>query len=151
MPDTCVATYDFGDKGITWEGQSCAPRGFEGSGFGVIFHADNGSMVMTGNEAVFYDLKNKAHRRIDGKQKNLFQFDSIHFANFVDGITDGKPLRAEIEEGQKSALICHLGNIAWRAGRTIDFDPKSRKLLNDEASVKLLWGRTYRPGWEPKV
>jgi predicted dehydrogenase len=151
MPDTCVATYDFGDKGITWEGQSCAPRGFEGSGFGVIFHADNGSMVMTGNEAIFYDLKNKELRRIDGKQRNLFHYDNLHFANFADGITQGKPLRAEIEEGQKSALICHLGNIAWRAGRTVDFDPKARKLLNDEPAVKTLWGRTYRPGWEPKV
>ena len=151
MPDTCIATYDYGKKGISWEGQSCAPRGFEGAGFGVLFYADNGTLVITGNNAVFYDLKNKVIRQISGKQTDLFQFDSLHFANFVDAITDGKPLKADIEEGQKSALMCHLGNIAWRSGRTVEFDPKSRKMLNEEASVRKFWGREYRPGWEPNV
>jgi predicted dehydrogenase len=151
MPDTCIAMYDYGHKGISWEGQSCAPRGFEGSSFGVLFYGDNGTMVITGNKAVSYDIKNKVIREISGKQTDLFQFDTLHFANFVDAITDGKPLRADIEEGQKSALMCHLGNIAWRSGRTVEFDPKSRRLLNEEAAVKAFWGREYRPGWEPKV
>jgi len=152
MPDTAIATFDYGHKGISWEGQSCAPRGFEGSGFGVIFYGDNGTMVISGTNAIFYDLKNKVMREIDGKQTGgLFQFDSIHFANFIDAITDGKPLKADIEEGQKSALICHLGNIAWRSGKTVEFDPNSRKLLNKEFEVKKFWGRTYRKGWEPKV
>lgn len=151
MPDTCVATYDYGHKGISWEGQSCAPRGFEGSGFGVLFYGDNGTMVITGTQAIFYDLKNKVIREIDGKQKQLFQFDSLHFANFVDAITDDKPLKADIEEGQKSALMCHLGNIAWRSGRTVDFDPKSCKLVNQDPAVTSFWGREYRKGWEPKI
>lgn len=151
MPDTAIATYDYGHKGISWEGQSCAPRGFEGSGFGVLFYCDDGTMVITGNKAVFYDLKNKALREVDGKQKDVFEFDSLHFANFVDAVTDGKPLKADIEEGQKSALMCHLGNIAWRSGRTVEFDPTSQRMLNDEPAVKALWGRTYREGWEPKI
>jgi predicted dehydrogenase len=37
-PDTIIATFDFGHKGIAWEGQSCAPRGFEGTSFGVTFY-----------------------------------------------------------------------------------------------------------------
>jgi predicted dehydrogenase len=151
MPDTTIATYDYGHKGISWEGQSCAPRGFEGSGFGVLFYGDQGTMVISGTNAVFYDSKNKVLREISGKQKNVFEFDYLHFSNFIDGITDGKPLKAEIEEGQQSALMCHLGNIAWRSGRTVEFDPKSRKLLNKESDVRKFWGRTYRKGWQPKV
>ena len=68
----------------------------------------------------------------------------------LDGIRDGKPLRAEIEEGQKATLLCHLGNIAWRTGHTVNFDPKTRKIVGDtEATV--LTSRHYRRGWEPRV
>lgn len=151
MPDTTIATFDYGHKGISWEGQSCAPRGFEGSGFGVIFYGDDGAMVISGTNAIFYDLKNKVTREIKGQQSGLFEFDSLHFANFIDAITDGKPLKAEIEEGQKSALICHLGNIAWRSGKTVEFDPKARTILNKDHEVTQYWGRMYRKDWEPKV
>jgi predicted dehydrogenase len=149
-PDTMVATYDFGDKGITWEGQSCAPRGFEGAGFGVTFFGDKGALVMAGNDCRIYDLNNKETRAIAGKQPDLFSFDTIHFANFVDAIREGKALAAEIEEGQKSTLMCHLGNIAWRTGHTVNFDPKSNRIVGDKAAAAL-WSRTYRRGWEPKV
>jgi len=151
MPDTCIAFYDYGNKGISWEGQSCAPRGFEGSGFGVLFYGDNGTMAITATKAVFQDHKNKVLREIDGKQTDLFQFDSLHFANFVEAITDGKPLQAEIEEGQKSALMCHLGNIAWRSGKTVDFDPQTRRICNPDPDIQQFWGRAYREGWEPRI
>jgi hypothetical protein len=31
-----------------------------------------------------------------------------------------------------------------------NFDPKTRKILGDDAAAAL-YSRTYRPGWEPKV
>ena len=36
-PDTSISTYDFGSKGMSWEGHSCDPYGFEKSAVGVIF------------------------------------------------------------------------------------------------------------------
>ena len=149
-PDTIIATFDFADKGIVWEGQSCAPRGFEGTGFGVNFYGEKGCMAMAGSNCTIYDLNNKVVREIKGKREGLFDFDSIHFANFLDGIREGKELRAEIAEGQKSTVLCHLGNIAWRTGHTINFDPKARKIVGDDAAAALV-SRTYRDGWEPKV
>jgi predicted dehydrogenase len=149
-PDTTIATFDFGDKGITWEGQSCAPRGFEGAGFGVNFYAEKGCMSLAGSNCTIYDLNNKVVREIKGKREGLFDFDTIHFANFLDGIREGKALRAEIAEGQKSTVLCHLGNIAWRTGHTINFDPQERKILGDKDASALV-SRAYRKGWEPKV
>lgn len=149
-PDTTLATFDFGSKGIAWEGQSCAPRGFEGASFGVSFFGDQGTLVIAGNNCVIYDLKDKVLREIQGRQSDLFSFDSVHFANFADAIREGKALAADIEEGQKSTLLCHLGNIAWRTGHTIDFDPKAGKILGDKAA-QALWSREYRPGWQPQV
>jgi predicted dehydrogenase len=144
-PDIYVTTFDFGDKGISWDGQSCDPRGFEGSGFGVNFHGENGTLVMAGNDVKIYDTKDKLVRDIKGKGDDV-----LHFANFADAIRDGKKLNAEIEDGQRSTMLCHLGNIAWRSGHTINFDPKARKIVGDRNAAEF-WRREYRRGWEPKV
>ena len=149
-PDTTVATFDFGEKCIAWEGQSCAPRGFEGASFGVNFYGEKGCLALAGNNCTIYDLNNKVVREIKSQRDGLFGFDSVHFGNFLDGIREGKELKAEIEEGQKSTVLCHLGNIAWRTGHTINFDPRARKIVGDKAAVALC-RRAYRPGWEPKV
>jgi predicted dehydrogenase len=144
-PDTCIATFDFGNKGIAWEGQSCDPRGFEDSSFGVNFYCEKGSLTIAGNNCRFYDLKQKLLREIPGKGDDV-----THFANFIDSIRNGTPLRAEIEDGQKSTRMCHLGNIAWRTGHTVDCDPATGKIIGDPAAAALAH-RTYREGWEPKV
>jgi predicted dehydrogenase len=144
-PDLYVATYDFGHCGIVWEGQSCAPRGFEGAGFGVSFFGEKGTMVLAGDDCKIFDPGNNVVREIKARRD-----DQLHFVNFADGIRTGKPLTAEIEDAQRSTMLCHLGNIAWRTGHTLNCDPSSGKILGDRDAAKL-WRREYRKGWEPKV
>jgi predicted dehydrogenase len=141
-PDTAFATFDFGGKGISWEGRSCAPRGVEGAGFGVSFHGENGVVIISGNDYRVCDLNDKLVREVKGKGDDV-----LHFANFADAIRRGEALSAEIGEGQKSSMLCHLGNIAWRTGHTVNFDPVAGRILKDKAA-EALWKRTYRRGWE---
>jgi predicted dehydrogenase len=143
-PDVCVATFDFGTCAIVWEGQSCDPRGFEGAGFGVNFYGEKGVMSIAGDNCQLLDLNNKLVREIKGKRDG-----GEHFANFAAAIRDGQKLNSEIEEGQKATLCCHLGNIAWRTGQTVDFDPAKRK-MKASREAQALWRRAYRKGWEPK-
>jgi len=149
-PDVVLATFDFGDKVIAWEGQSCDPHGFEGANFGVNFYGEKGCMAIAGSQCKILDLNDKVVREIKSEQSGLFHYDSVHFENFIAGIRDGAKLRSEIEDGQRSTLICHLGNIAWRCGHTVNFDPATRKITGDE-TASALWQRSYRPGWEPVV
>jgi predicted dehydrogenase len=145
-PDVYVTTFDFGDKGATWESHSCHPRGFEGEGFGATFYCDNGSFVIAGNQGKIYDLQNKVLAELKGPLG-----ESEHFANFLAAVREGKPLNSEIEEGAKSTQLCHLGNIAYRAGRTINCDPKTGDIIGDDETRRRYWRREYRPGWEPKI
>ena len=50
----------------------------------------------------------------------------------------------------RARCLCHLGNIAYRAGRVLSIDPTNGHIKND-AEAEALWRREYRSGWEPKV
>jgi len=143
-PDTCVVTFDYGDKGITWEGRSWHPRGFEGAAFGVAFYGDRGTMLIEGGGYRILDMQ--GHEVARSAQPAS---DAPHLKNFLDSVRSGRRPNADIEEGHKCALLCHLGNIAYRTGHTLNIDPATGHILGD-AEAQALWKREYRKGWEPK-
>jgi hypothetical protein len=95
--------------------------------------------------ATVYDPAGKKVREIRGNGG-----DKEHIVNFLDAIRGSAKLNSEIEEGHKSSLLCHLGNISYRTGRTIHCDAKNGHIKDDREAQKL-WKRAYEPGWEPKV
>ncbi|MBC7852288.1 MAG: gfo/Idh/MocA family oxidoreductase, partial [Pirellulaceae bacterium] len=154
--DTHLATFDFpGEadgkmpgKSILWEGLSWSDYGPGDSTFGVSFHGEKGSMVMGDNGYTLYDEKNKEIAKDPGKGDGM----AAHVANFLACIRGGQDERpnADIEEGHKSTLLCHLGNIAARTSSVLTCDPKTGHILDNEKAAAM-WKREYRPGWEPKV
>ena len=68
-----------------------------------------------------------------------------HFDNFINCVRSRKreDLKADILEGHLSASICHLGNIAYRVGRTVFFDSESESFIGDEVAQNYV-SRDYR-------
>ncbi len=68
-----------------------------------------------------------------------------HFANFFAAVRSRKreDLNAEIEEGAASCILMHLGNIAYRLGRTLNFDSKTMTCIGD-AEANKMFTRAYR-------
>jgi hypothetical protein len=68
-----------------------------------------------------------------------------HMRNFIDCCKsrDHTKLTADIEIGVASAALCHLANIAYRVGRTLQFDPAKMKFIGDTEADKMLT-RPYR-------
>jgi predicted dehydrogenase len=140
-PDTGTATYDFGTCGASWEQSSCHPRKAEPAPL-AHFYGETGSLILEGAGYRVLDLDGKESAKGTGPGGDV-----PHFANFIEAIRGSAKLNQEIAEGQKSALLCHLGNIAWRTGHTLRVDPKGGKIIGD-ADAEMLWKREYRPGWE---
>lgn len=70
-----------------------------------------------------------------------------HFKNFIDCVRSGKwqDLNAEILEGHLSTSLCHLGNIASRLKRTLHFNPRDEKFINDGEADSYLTKRYRSP------
>jgi predicted dehydrogenase len=143
-PDTGVAQFDFGHCGAMWDGSSCYPRTNENLPF-VAFYGEGGCVENRGGGYRILDPKGKEIATGTGPGG-----DRGHLENFANAIRNGESLTAEIEDGQKSTLLCHLGNIAYRTGQTLHPDPRTGKVQENQPANEL-WKREYRPGWEPQV
>ncbi|SRR5699024_5475469 len=160
-PDTQIISMEFEDKAsITWEGRSCNGMKTEGSTVGVIFYGEKGSLQIDGGNAYkIYDLKSNVVKEVKNDVKvdatsltNPSQaLDAIHIQNFFDAIKNGTALNSDIVGGHKSTLLVQLGNIAQRAGTSLDIDPKNGRIVNNKKAMKDYWSREYEKGWEPKV
>lgn len=144
-PDTQTLVYEFeGRRSIALEILSCSGHGREGTGFGASFHGENGTLVLTDASYVILDPQDKEVERVPVQGG-----DAPHFENFLAAVRGtGEPLRSEIEEGHKTTILCHLGNIAHRTGRALRCDPSSGRIQGDTAAAAL-WGREYADGWAP--
>jgi len=143
--DTHLVTFTFKDSTIMWEGLSWSPLGVHGTRFGVSFHGEKGSMVVTDQDYTIYDMKGKEVEKHTGARG-----DAPHFANFLDCIRSGEKPNADIEIAHKSTLLCHLGNIAHRTSSTLTCDPRNGRIAANKPA-QALWGREYRKGYQPKV
>lgn len=144
-PDTADATFDFGGCSASWYGSSCLPRKNEQHAF-VAFYGDGGTLAIEGAGYRIFDLEGRETENKSGPFA-----DTHHFGNFADAIRQGTPLNAGIADAQVSTMLCHLGNIAYRSGTMVHFDPAARKLAHATPEQAALWKRDYRDGWEPGV
>ena len=68
-----------------------------------------------------------------------------HYENFILAIRENNQslAKADIRDGFYSSALIHLGNIAFRLGRSLDFNPSTMKFINDKEADALL-SRQYR-------
>jgi len=68
-----------------------------------------------------------------------------HYQNFVDAIRANDPEinNGKIEEGVLSSSLIHLANISYRLGRSLDFNPDTKKFVNDSEADAML-SKEYR-------
>jgi predicted dehydrogenase len=156
--DTQMISFDFADeKTITWEGRSCNPFQVVGRGRGTTVHGTEGTVIMDRNGYEVYDLDNVLLKEVKSGDDEATldtrgggNLTDRHIANFFDAIRNQADLNSPIDEGHKSVLMCHLGNIAQETGRTLHMDQGSGRIVGDPQAMQL-WRREYEAGWEPTV
>lgn len=107
---------------------------------GVAFYGTEGWMLVSKRGiAKVYDAKGKP-MPLPGKPKDH----PSHQLNLIQAIRAEAKLSAPIEIGHISASLCHMGNIAVRLGRSLDFNPATEQFT--DAMANSMIRRKYRDG-----
>ncbi len=69
-----------------------------------------------------------------------------HIREFLNSIRTRERTSCDVDYGHRLTKAGHLGNIAYRTGRRIEFDDKQERIVNDKAASRLLM-RRYRKPW----
>ncbi|MDE3201470.1 MAG: Gfo/Idh/MocA family oxidoreductase [Acidobacteriota bacterium] len=155
--DTLITNFNYPDKMISWEGKSCQGMKFYGRDRGSTIEGTTGTVLVDRDGYEIYDLNGKKTDEFKVGRKtssaDLVGADTMtdaHFANFIAGIRTGAKLHAPIEVGNVAVTMLQLSNVAWELGRRLNLDTADGRVLHDPEAMKQ-WGRTYQPGWEPKI
>jgi predicted dehydrogenase len=136
VPEWCEVVYTYPNNVRVISGQGI--RGgvtFEGSE-GTLY-VNRGRIESTPPELLKRPLTDKDTRLYVSRN---------HHANWLECIRNGRLPICDVEIGHRSATVCHLGNIAIRSGRRVNWDPEKEQIIGDrEQSAMLL--RPYRAPW----
>ena len=158
FPDTQNTVFEFGDqKSISWESVSRNGMPSYGQMTGTLIQGTKGSMIVNTNGYRLFDESGNQVKELLSETEldtadlvGINKLSHHHAANTLNAIRSGETLNSPIEEGHKSVLMCHLGNISQQVGRTLQLDPTNGHIQNDHEAAAL-WGRTYAKGWEPAI
>jgi predicted dehydrogenase len=153
-PDTMMTIYEFDNFLISWEHTFGSFKGLFDKHHGVAFYGENGYLVVDRSGWEVFpevDSNSPAHLRKYKLEAMPYQRAGaddrdLHAANFVQCIkTRQKPI-CDIETGANVAINAHLGNIAYRLGRKVYWDPTSNSFPKD-TEAQAMTKRTYRKPW----
>ena len=109
-----------------------------------VFGAKGWMKVGDDKAQVFFGRKNEPGPVLTADEKG--DAGQVHFQNFIDmrALAQGRRTCARrSRKGTCRRRLCHLGNIAYRVGRSVKFDGATERFVGDAEADKLL-GRTYR-------
>ncbi|MBM83671.1 MAG: dehydrogenase [Planctomycetaceae bacterium] len=137
--NTQVSVHTWGDKTLIFETRGLKTSGLSpqsdvgGSKIGVIFYGTKGYVVQ-------YRYTHSAAFDLDGKMIKEFKggSDADHYNNFIAGVRSRKheDLNGEVEKGHISSALCHLGNVSYLLGETVDAKEASRRLDGNDAAME---------------
>ncbi len=144
-PEVLSSSYLYPDekKMIQFEVRHWCTNKEGGATVGNIFYGSEGHMVIKGYNTYETYLGRKNEPGPSGKAGG------DHYANFIKAVRlhDQSVLNGPVETAHLSSALAHLGNIAYRLDRVLEFDPASERFVDDEDANDML-SRDYR---EPYV
>jgi predicted dehydrogenase len=143
FPDNMTVTYQFEDgKVLIYEERGWTPYGHYGVDSGNAFYGTEGFMVFSrrGFFQVYLGPKEEKGPAMKGSGGH-----PAHFNNFVDCVRTRQQPVANAEVAHRSCALVHLGEIAYRVGRIVHFDPATETFRNDPEANRLLTKRYTAP------
>ena len=156
-PDTLQAVFEYENFNMLWEHATGIDGGNYGRTEGIAYIGNNGTLVLnrqgwevipeTGYEDGMRKYKMESIPKQDLPRNASYLAD--HARNFVEAIRDNNSaaLNCGIESGSVAAINAHMGNIAFKTGRKIYWDPTAGNFGSDTEANNLIKAH-YHNGWK---
>jgi predicted dehydrogenase len=141
---TSVYHYPKERKLIQFEVRNWCTNLEDGAGVGNIFYGDKGYLVVKGYdtyESYLGEKREKGPQRSEGGELTL------HFQNWFDAIRsrDMTVQNGPVQTAHLASSLAHLGNISYRLGRQLEFDPVAERFTGEgESEANSMLKREYR-------
>lgn len=151
-PDTLTTVYDFGDFSFIWEQFMAMGRSpyLEDPGEpGVAFIGENGILAINRKQWQVLPLEENGKYLVSPMPPRYSTQSGLdaHTRNFLECIKSREPTHCTIEMGRDAALVAHLGNIAYRSGKKLEWQESSGSITNFDDAVEYLKPE-YRAPWK---
>jgi predicted dehydrogenase len=161
ITDTQTATFDFNDLRVVWQHRSWGEAADPKYPWGATFYGEKGTLKVDvfgydfiplgGGQAVRRDVtyeydKYPEDRTEKDLERHVAPAVRYHMINLLQSIDARSRPVSDIEEGFISASSCIMANDSLKLGRTIQWDPKARRVVGDDEANRLL-ARPYRGPW----
>ena len=160
IPDTQVATWDYGDLQVTWEHRYWGPEVDRKYRWGATIYGEKGVLQASvyaynfqpyGGEKIERDVvmeldEYPEDRTEERLERHVAPAIRGQLRNFLECRKTGERPVADIEQGYVSATACILGNVAMKVGRTLEWDHEKGVIVGDDEANALL-RRPYRAPW----
>jgi len=156
-PDTLQAVYEYDDFSILWEHATGIDGGNYGRDHGIAFIGNNGTLVLDrGGWEVIPENEREGWAKNLGPKIEAVPFQStngvsgldLHTVNFIEAVKtrDASILTAPIQVGYDTALVCHMGNIAFKTGNRVYWNKNTQSF--DSTAANELITPDYHNGWQ---
>ena len=158
-PDTQQAIYEYDGFTMIWEHCMGIGLGPHQRGHGVSFTGNNGTLVVDrGGWEVLAETGRKDGERYEKtpaieRQKATHDLRGLpqHAQDFIDCMRTREQPRCNADVGALAAINVHMGNVAFRTGRQVDWDDAAGRFRDDDEANELLRAE-YHNGWQfPQV
>jgi predicted dehydrogenase len=152
-PDTQQAIYEFDDFTLMWEHGVGISNGPYNRGHGVAFIGNDGTVVVDrGGWEVIPETEGDRYRTpaVPRRSGTVTGVDP-HAADFIQSIRARSTPSCSVEAAANTAIVAHLGNVAYKVGRKLRWDAARQEFAGDREANRLMTP-TYRAPWRlPRV
>jgi predicted dehydrogenase len=149
-PDTQIAVYDFPSYTLVWEHQMLGGIGPGGRPHGLSFSGTEGTLIL---DADGWEIHAEPKKKTLGEwtrkvnpQDRTADGRPAHVRNFLDCVRSRQDPVENVELGHFVSTVAHLGNVALRTGRKIEWDAATERATGlPEADRFITY--PYRKPW----
>jgi predicted dehydrogenase len=150
-PDVQQVLYQFDSAVVSWSTREVN----EADRAGLVFHGTKGTLDLARSgytirpETWTGDADGTTGKRAPATQSREVKganLDEQHVRNFLECVKSRQRPNADVEEGHLSAVMCHLGNLSTRLGRSLTWDAERERIAGDDEANALLT-KAYRKPW----